>query len=221
LSLYINIYYLHHPVDYETEVLPWHQTAKVGQEWNNPFLIIYNAYVLLLYMLQLQKCLMRLWNGKTVANYYCCQCCLYTCACLRFLVLWVVQLIHRCGGKGILFCAFIAVPSPFNFPQFISVMAACLLGVVGAGSWLGHQILPAIRAVSILELSANSGSSRMSQAPNLHLVTQLFTHWVESDFKTWFLSIEILCQINSQPEVKKSMITSNFQFFVPVAVVSA
>ena len=41
------------------------------------------------------------------------------------------------------------------------------------GSWLGYQILPAIGAVSILELAANSGSSRMSQAPNLHIETQL------------------------------------------------
>ena len=35
------------------------------------------------------------------------------------------------------------------------------------GSWLVCQILPAIGAVSILDLAANSGSSRMSQAPNL------------------------------------------------------
>ena len=38
----------------------------------------------------------------------------------------------------------------------------------GGGSWLGCQVLPAISAVSILELVANSGSSRMSRAPNLH-----------------------------------------------------
>ena len=30
------------------------------------------------------------------------------------------------------------------------------------GPWLGCQVLPAIGAVSILELAANSGSSRMS-----------------------------------------------------------
>ena len=84
-----------------------------------------------------------------------------------------------CFGLYSLFCVeHLAVPSPFNFPLFISVTAACLLGVVGAGSWLGRQILPAIRAVSILELSANSGSSRMSQAPNLHLVMQLVTTFV-------------------------------------------
>ena len=33
----------------------------------------------------------------------------------------------------------------------------------------------AIGAVSILELAANSRSSRMSQAPNLHLAMQLLT----------------------------------------------
>ena len=46
-------------------------------------------------------------------------------------------------------------------------------GVCG-GSWLGCQVLPAIGAVSILELAVNSGSSRMSRAPNLQRVTKLF-----------------------------------------------
>ena len=44
------------------------------------------------------------------------------------------------------------------------------------GSWLGCQVLPAIGAVSILELAVNSGSSRMSWVPNLHRVTKLFTN---------------------------------------------
>lgn len=35
------------------------------------------------------------------------------------------------------------------------------------------QVLQVIGAVSFLELAANSGSSRMSQAPNVHLVTWL------------------------------------------------
>ena len=43
------------------------------------------------------------------------------------------------------------------------------------GSWLGCQVLPAIGAVSILELAANSGSSRMFRAPNLQRATMLFT----------------------------------------------
>ena len=42
------------------------------------------------------------------------------------------------------------------------------------GSLLGCQALPAISAVSILELAANAGSSRVSWAPNLHRAMQLF-----------------------------------------------
>jgi len=36
-----------------------------------------------------------------------------------------------------------------------------------SGSWLGCQDLPALGEVFTLELAANSGSSWMSQAPNL------------------------------------------------------
>ena len=43
------------------------------------------------------------------------------------------------------------------------------------GSWLGFQVLSAISAVSILELAAKSGSSRMSQSPSLHIAMQLLT----------------------------------------------
>ena len=39
------------------------------------------------------------------------------------------------------------------------------------GSWLGCQVLPAISAVSMMELAANRGSSRMFRAPNLHRVS--------------------------------------------------
>ena len=42
------------------------------------------------------------------------------------------------------------------------------------GSWLGCQVLPAIGAVSILELAANSENSRMFPAPNLQRATMLF-----------------------------------------------
>ena len=47
------------------------------------------------------------------------------------------------------------------------------------GSWLGCQVWPAISAVSILELVANSRSSRVSRAPNLHSrrATKLFTFY--------------------------------------------
>ena len=45
----------------------------------------------------------------------------------------------------------------------------CLSYLGRGGSWLACQVLPAISAVSILELDANSaGSSRMSWASNLH-----------------------------------------------------
>ena len=48
----------------------------------------------------------------------------------------------------------------------------CLSSQGHGGSWLGCQVLPAISAVSILELAANSGSSRMSWAPNLHRLSE-------------------------------------------------
>ena len=44
-------------------------------------------------------------------------------------------------------------------------------------SWLGCQVLPSIGAVSMLELAANSGSTRMSQAPTHHVVGQLFKYF--------------------------------------------
>ena len=52
----------------------------------------------------------------------------------------------------------------------------CLSYLGRGGSWLGCQVWPAISVVSILELVANSGSSRMSRAPNLHSLraTKLF-----------------------------------------------
>ena len=60
------------------------------------------------------------------------------------------------------------------FPLCISVRGAHSSRGHG-GSWLGCQVLPAIGAVSILELAANSGSSRMFRAPNLQRATMLFT----------------------------------------------
>ena len=60
----------------------------------------------------------------------------------------------------------------FFFPLFFSVTGACFLPPRG-GSWLGCLDLPAMGAVSIWELAANSGSSWMSQAPNLHFARQL------------------------------------------------
>ena len=42
------------------------------------------------------------------------------------------------------------------------------------------QVLWVIGAVSFLELAANGESSRMSQAPNLHIVMQLLPAWNQS-----------------------------------------
>ena len=63
-------------------------------------------------------------------------------------------------------------PPPFCFP--LCICARCLSSWGRGGLWLGSQVLPAIGAVSILELAVKSGSSRMSLAPNLHIVTQFF-----------------------------------------------
>ena len=50
----------------------------------------------------------------------------------------------------------------------------CLSSLLPGGSFLGSHVLPAkLGAVSILELVANSGSSRVFRAPNFHLVMQL------------------------------------------------
>mgnify|MGYP000571488336 CR=1 FL=1 len=44
----------------------------------------------------------------------------------------------------------------------------------------GGRDLPAIGEVSILELATHNGSSRMSQAPNLHLVMQFLTQFISN-----------------------------------------
>ena len=60
----------------------------------------------------------------------------------------------------------------------------CLSYLGRGGLWLGCQVWPAISAVSILELVANSGSSRMSRAPNLHSLraTKLFNKVIQMKF---------------------------------------
>ena len=54
-------------------------------------------------------------------------------------------------------------------------LSVCMSSQGCGGPWLSFQILPAISAVSILELPANSGSSRMSQTPRLHIAMQFLT----------------------------------------------
>ena len=69
--------------------------------------------------------------------------------------------------------------SGFLFPPFPTLLLStvyqcdgCLSYQGHGSSWLGCQVLPAISVVSILELAANSGSSRMSWAPNLHRLSE-------------------------------------------------
>ena len=69
---------------------------------------------------------------------------------------------------------FPSLPHPLLFSAY--QYDGCLSSRCHGGSWLGYQSLPAIDAVSILELAANSGSSTMSQASNLHIETQLFIY---------------------------------------------
>ena len=67
-------------------------------------------------------------------------------------------------------------PLPHSLLSTVYQCDGCLSYLGRGGSWLGCQVWPAISAVSILELVANSGSSRMSRAPNLHSLraTKLF-----------------------------------------------
>ena len=72
-------------------------------------------------------------------------------------MLCVVELIGVAGtraffveGLAIFPLSFPPAPlQPLYFPLFIIVTGACPLGV----SWLGSQVLPAVGAVSILELA--------------------------------------------------------------------
>jgi len=73
-----------------------------------------------------------------------------------------------CGAK-------LAVFVPSLTHPLLSTVYQCdgCLSYQGRGaSWLGCQVLPAISAVSISELAANSGSSRMSRAPTLHRLSE-------------------------------------------------
>ena len=60
---------------------------------------------------------------------------------------------------------------PSLFPLFIQ--CDTVFPFLCGGTWLGCQVFPAMGDVSIQELAANSGSSRMFQAPNLPLAIQL------------------------------------------------
>ena len=69
------------------------------------------------------------------------------------------------------FIAYCQSSSPPSFPSLFPLFLqrdGCLFLLLHGGSWLGCQDLPAMGAVFIKELAANSGSSWMLQAPNLH-----------------------------------------------------
>ena len=60
---------------------------------------------------------------------------------------------------------------PFPFPSLFLLFQqcdGCLFLLLHGGSWLSCQHLPAMGAVFIYEMAANSGSPWMSQAPNHH-----------------------------------------------------
>ena len=90
---------------------------------------------------------------------------------MEFRVFCGVGLFYQCGGKNEHYVWSIKVFFVLSPPQpLLSTVYECdgYLSSWGRGDpWLGCQVLPAISVVSILELAANSGSSRMSQAPNL------------------------------------------------------
>ena len=79
------------------------------------------------------------------------------------------------GRRSILCGAFSGLfpPSLLSLISTVYQCEGCLSSQGHGGSWLVCQVLPAISAVSISELAANSGSSRMAHATNLYLATQL------------------------------------------------
>ena len=97
-------------------------------------------------------------------------------------MLWVVKLIYLWDRKKENLCGVFSSFSPTASPTlyislFMGVMGACHIGGMEAHGWVVRFGQPLIGAVSILKLDANhSGSSRMSQAPNLHLAKQLLTN---------------------------------------------
>ena len=83
-----------------------------------------------------------------------------------------------CGDEGALRVERVAVLVPSSLHPLLFIVYqgdGCLSFRRHRGSWLGCQVLLAISVFSVLELASNSGNLGMSQAPNLHIVTQLFT----------------------------------------------
>ena len=92
--------------------------------------------------------------------------------CGAYLLVWWEE-----GG----FCVEHLSVFPLPFPSLLSTVHQCdqCLSSQGHGvhGWVVRFCQPSVQSISILELATNNnyycGSSRMSQAPNLHLVTQL------------------------------------------------
>ena len=85
---------------------------------------------------------------------------------------------------------------PTLFPpplSTVSILWGCIFPLLWGGSRLGCQDIPAMGAVFIWELAANSGSSWMSEAPNLHfsdaVVNNLYiiyySSWMHPERKGW------------------------------------
>ena len=107
--------------------------------------------------------------GASEANNYFSQWLCYTCACIGLVVLWVVDLIYWCGGNQENFVWSIQWSPPLLHP-LLSAVYQCdrypsISSLGYGGSWLGFLVLPVMDAVSILELAANIGRSKMSEAP--------------------------------------------------------
>ena len=132
-------------------------------------------------------------SGTMLYNLYAVKCSLtgFTTKSARFLLLVSSAGIHACTripcapdwrhvcvlhGDGVFkehcFCMGAhlqvspSIPFPPSFHYSFSVMSVCLL-FPHVGSWFSFQDLPAMGVVSIWQLATNSGSSWMSQAPNI------------------------------------------------------
>ena len=92
-------------------------------------------------------------------------------------MLWAVSLFISVAGSRSIVCGafsgFCSLP-PHPLLSTVYQCDGCLFFSGAWGLMAGLSGLPAIDAVSILELAANSESSRMFRAPNLQRATMLY-----------------------------------------------
>ena len=112
-------------------------------------------------------------------------------------------------------CGAFSTPPPSQLST-VYQCDGCLSSWGHGGSWLGCQVLPAIGAVSILKLAANSGSSRMPQAPNLHLAMQLLLIELKVISKHGFCRLKFYAESIANQR-QKNHDHKQFPVFVPVA----